>query len=257
MTPSSARTWTEGFTVGTAERNACMATPLRKSSVGRPPYCSRRIVPMNFRQYSALCGAANRSSAARPSKSARTVRESWSRSPCLRLRMPTEPALAHQRLRATSPPGNRPIRRCGTARRGFGTLSDNLPEAAIFRYGVHPAGQRWFEVISAGIERLAGIPPEEILRDPAVLFSALLPEDRERLSASMFPLDRSASFEAELRYRHRASGETRWALVRPCRAVAPMARLRGMACNSISLSARTPNRKCGCSPPQSRMREKA
>ena len=94
-------------------------------------------------------------------------------------------------------------------------LGDNLPEGAIFRYREDLDGSRHLEFVSAGIERLIGVPAAEALHDFAAVHRLILPEDLERYQAAV---DRSRQqllrFEIELRHRHRTTGELRWALLR-------------------------------------------
>ncbi len=94
-------------------------------------------------------------------------------------------------------------------------LGDNLPEGAIYRYREDLDGSRYFEFVSAGIERLTGVPAAEILRDSAAVFRLIVPEDIERHQAAIVrSREQLARFEIELRQRHRATGELRWALLR-------------------------------------------
>ena len=94
-------------------------------------------------------------------------------------------------------------------------LGDNLPEGAIYRYREDLDGSRHFDFISAGIERLTGVPAAEILRNSAALFRLIVPEDIERHHAAIArSREQLVRFEIELRQRHRTTGELRWALLR-------------------------------------------
>jgi PAS domain S-box-containing protein len=94
-------------------------------------------------------------------------------------------------------------------------LGDNLPEGAIYRYREDLDGTRQFEFVSAGFERLTGVPAAEILRDSAAVFGLIVPEDTElHRSAVARSREHLARFEIELRHRHRITGELRWTLLR-------------------------------------------
>ncbi len=94
-------------------------------------------------------------------------------------------------------------------------LSDNLETAALYVYSHDVQGQPHFEYVSAGIEKLAGIDPEDVLHDAATLHSLILPEYRPRLIEWEMKSKRDlVSFEMEVRQRHAMTGEIRWALLR-------------------------------------------
>ncbi len=94
-------------------------------------------------------------------------------------------------------------------------LGDNLPEGAIYRYREDLDGTRHFEFVSAGIERLTGVPAAEIMRDSAAVYRLIVPEDLERYQAAVNrSREQLVRFEIELRQRHRTTGELRWALLR-------------------------------------------
>jgi len=95
------------------------------------------------------------------------------------------------------------------------TLSDNLPEGAIYRYRHDIRGEPHIDFISAGIERLTGVPAAEFMADASTMIRNILPEDRNRLNdAIMTSRERLTRFEVEVRHRHRTTGETRWSLMR-------------------------------------------
>ena len=95
------------------------------------------------------------------------------------------------------------------------TLSDNLPEGAIYRYRHDVHGEPHVDFISAGIERLTGVPAAEFMADAAAVIRNVLPDDRERLSAAIVASrERLTRFEVEVRHRHRVTGEIRWSLMR-------------------------------------------
>jgi PAS domain S-box-containing protein len=95
------------------------------------------------------------------------------------------------------------------------TLGDNLPEGAVYRYAQDARGWPHFVYISAGIERLTGVPPAEILRDASAWLDTIEPEDRARLvSAETRSRVTLTPLEIEVRQIHRRTGEERWALLR-------------------------------------------
>jgi len=95
------------------------------------------------------------------------------------------------------------------------TLGDNLPEGALYRYVHDPEGRVRFEFISAGIERMLGVSPEDIVRDAGVLDGTLAPAARRMLAlAEEQSRERLAPFEMELEQRHAITGDMRWSLVR-------------------------------------------
>ena len=95
------------------------------------------------------------------------------------------------------------------------SLSDNLPEGAIYRYCQSIDGQPHFEFLSAGIERLAGIPAAELMGHAATAEESIVPEDRDRLRAAIaVSRDKLTQFEVAVRHKHRATGEVRWSLLR-------------------------------------------
>jgi len=95
------------------------------------------------------------------------------------------------------------------------TLSDNLPEGAIYRYRHDADGKANIDFISGGIERLTGVPAAEFMADAALVDRNVLPEDRDRLNAAILASREGLTqFEAEVRHIHRATGEIRWSLMR-------------------------------------------
>ncbi|HEY2018788.1 MAG TPA: PAS domain S-box protein, partial [Bryobacteraceae bacterium] len=94
-------------------------------------------------------------------------------------------------------------------------LGDNLPEGAIYRYRHDAGGKPHVDFISAGIERLTGIPAAEFMRDAATVVRSVAREDRERLKAAIvLSREQLARFEIEVRHRHGITGEIRWSLLR-------------------------------------------
>jgi PAS domain S-box-containing protein len=95
------------------------------------------------------------------------------------------------------------------------TLGDNLPEGAIYRYRLDANGQPHVDFISAGIERLTGVPAAKFMSDASTVIKNVAPEDRERLTEAIaFSAEHLTRFEVEVRHKHRATGETHWCLLR-------------------------------------------
>lgn len=95
------------------------------------------------------------------------------------------------------------------------TLSDNLPEGAIYRYRHDVNCRPHVDFVSAGIERLAGVAAAEFMADAAEVERSILPEDRERLNAAIqLSREQLTRFEVEVRHVHRVTGEIRWSLIR-------------------------------------------
>ena len=65
------------------------------------------------------------------------------------------------------------------------TLTDNLPEGAIYRYRHDAHGEPHIDFISAGIERLTGVPAADFMSDGATVERTIVPEDRARLRAAI------------------------------------------------------------------------
>jgi PAS domain S-box-containing protein len=97
------------------------------------------------------------------------------------------------------------------------SVSDNLPQMAIFRNCFAPddAFQTHFHYISAGIEGLAGISPDMVLRDAGVLYDLVLPEDLSGLlQAQIHAHNTLTPFEYEMRSRHPDTGAIHWVFLR-------------------------------------------
>ncbi len=95
------------------------------------------------------------------------------------------------------------------------TLSDNLPEGAIYRYRRDADGQPHVDFISAGIERLTGVPAADFMADAAEVERNIVPEDRACLNAAIeLSMERLTRFEVEVRHVNRQTGDIRWSLMR-------------------------------------------
>ncbi len=90
------------------------------------------------------------------------------------------------------------------------TLGDHLPGVAIYQIVQDPNGGRRFTHISAGIERIFGISPAEVLDDPYTLYGLIVPEDLPRVIAAEIEAGRTHGvFDCQFRQRNR-SGQVRW-----------------------------------------------
>jgi PAS domain S-box-containing protein len=87
------------------------------------------------------------------------------------------------------------------------TLSDNLPQGAVYQVLGDPEGRRRFTYISGGVERLFGVTPAEVLADAAALYGLVHEDDRPRLAAAEeVALRDRAPFDCEFRSRTRSGG---------------------------------------------------
>jgi PAS domain S-box-containing protein len=90
------------------------------------------------------------------------------------------------------------------------TLSNNLPHGAIYQVVGDSQGSRRFLYISAGVERLFGVTPEEAMADATALYGLIHEEDRRRLAAAEEAALRDlALFDCEFRSWTRG-GDLRW-----------------------------------------------
>ncbi|VXD22698.1 Multi-sensor signal transduction histidine kinase (fragment) [Planktothrix serta PCC 8927] len=90
------------------------------------------------------------------------------------------------------------------------SLGDNLPNGAIFQIIQELDKSFCFNYISAGIEQITGLKPEDILKEPSLLMSQILPEDYSVWQQKMEEAYQNLSlFDAELRQQV-TSGEIRW-----------------------------------------------
>ena len=95
------------------------------------------------------------------------------------------------------------------------TLGDNLPAGAIYRFCQDANGKQYIDFISAGIERLTGVPAAEVTHDVMAAFGTIPPEDFERMKAAIaLSHEQLTRFEVEVRHIHRKTGEVRWSLLR-------------------------------------------
>jgi len=92
-------------------------------------------------------------------------------------------------------------------------VGDNLPQSYMFRY-TRTADGPCFLYVSAGVERMHGLKPQDVLRDARCLMNQIDREDLEQLAKLEEESRRALSdFAMELRITC-ASGESRWMAVR-------------------------------------------
>lgn len=93
-------------------------------------------------------------------------------------------------------------------------LSDNLPDSALYQFTHDADGTPRFLYISAGIERLTGIRPEDALRDASLVLRQFLLEHRSTLLETEAKSARELSdVDLEVAIR-RSDGEVRWMRMR-------------------------------------------
>ncbi|MBE9178576.1 PAS domain-containing protein [Oculatella sp. LEGE 06141] len=93
-------------------------------------------------------------------------------------------------------------------------IGDNLPNGAIYQICQELDGLHHFTYFSAGIERISEVKPEEILQNPAVLFSQVLEEDQAKLDEAIENAKRYQS-PIDLQIRKRTpSGRLVWSHLR-------------------------------------------
>ncbi len=89
-------------------------------------------------------------------------------------------------------------------------LTDRLPDSAVYQYTHEADGSVRFHYLSAGIEALNGVRPEEVLQDAGALHRQFLPQDFRRLMQAEEQSARDlADFEIEAPMR-RTDGQVRW-----------------------------------------------
>jgi len=94
------------------------------------------------------------------------------------------------------------------------TISDNLPGGMVYEFEFGAGGEPRFKYMSAGVERLFGLPLEDARRNPGRLYNAIHPKDRQRLQEAQEASFRSGvPFNAEVRV-VRPDGETKFLQMR-------------------------------------------
>ncbi len=92
-------------------------------------------------------------------------------------------------------------------------IGDNLPGGMIYQVMLGPDGKRRFTYMSAGVERLHGCKPEQVLGDPSLLYNKVSGEDIERMiEEEKISIGRMSRFDMEVRFRS-ASGAEQWSRI--------------------------------------------
>jgi len=96
------------------------------------------------------------------------------------------------------------------AHRQLQRLGDNLPGGYVYQVLARPDGTRRFTYLSAGVEQVHGVKPEEALKDPMAIYG-LSPEDEQRRVAALELRSKHdlQPFSTEVEVRG-PSGEPRW-----------------------------------------------
>ncbi|BAH74369.1 PAS domain S-box protein [Solidesulfovibrio magneticus] len=94
------------------------------------------------------------------------------------------------------------------------SLSDNLPQGMVYQLDSGSDGTiRHFTYLSAGVMKLHGVSPEQVLADANILYNQIIEEDRAVLAERENQAIQSKStFSAEVRMKM-PSGEIRWHLL--------------------------------------------
>ncbi len=93
-------------------------------------------------------------------------------------------------------------------------LDDNLPDSAVYQYTHESDGSVRFLYCSAGIKKLNGVSPLDVLRDPGILHRQILPDYFEKLvEAEARSAHELSDFEIDLPMR-RPDGQIRWMRLR-------------------------------------------
>ncbi|MCL4860396.1 MAG: PAS domain S-box protein, partial [Caldilineaceae bacterium] len=94
------------------------------------------------------------------------------------------------------------------------TLGDNLPNGFLYQLVTGPHGPERYTHVSAGVERVTGIHPNTLLRDPTALLAQLPAEDVERFARlTSQAMTTGATLDIQFQRRVR-SGELRWSHLR-------------------------------------------
>lgn len=89
-------------------------------------------------------------------------------------------------------------------------LGDNLPGGVVAQLVTDPDGNARFVHVSAGVERLLGLAPADVIRDASLVYACVVDDDRERFRVEELESRRSLGvFNTETRIR-RPDGEERW-----------------------------------------------
>jgi PAS domain S-box-containing protein len=91
-------------------------------------------------------------------------------------------------------------------------LGDNLPSGIVAQLVTDPDGSTRFVHVSAGVERILGLSPADVMRDSSLVYASIAEEDRERFRAAELESRRQLTvFNTETRV-VRPDGEERWLL---------------------------------------------
>lgn len=91
------------------------------------------------------------------------------------------------------------------------SLGDNIPGGAIYQFLAPVDGPPRYAYVSAGIERLLGIPSELVLADANAFSRMIVDEDRVRITNAQMESARQMSvFDCEFRLRVGGAGEIKW-----------------------------------------------
>ncbi|WP_321504871.1 PAS domain S-box protein [uncultured Methanoregula sp.] len=94
------------------------------------------------------------------------------------------------------------------------SLADNLPLGMVYQVERDPDGKQRYVHVSAGVEVIHEVSPEDVIRDPMVLYSQIFPEDFQRVREAEEHSHMTMSFfSTEARIRT-PSGKERWVLLR-------------------------------------------
>ncbi|MFZ2643301.1 MAG: PAS domain S-box protein [Verrucomicrobiia bacterium] len=90
------------------------------------------------------------------------------------------------------------------------TVGDNIPGGALYQLLLPSQGQSRYTYISAGFERIFGIPVENIMNDPWAFWDLIVTEDKRHLEEVQERCARQMTvFDCEFRQRT-ATGEMKW-----------------------------------------------
>lgn len=115
-------------------------------------------------------------------------------------------------------------------------IGDNLPDSYVFQYLLDPQGQPRFTYVSAGVARVHGRPPAEVLRDAHCLLDQMDPDQRQLYAAAEAESAAGLKdFQMELRVRL-PDGQQRLILVhsRPARTTEGLVRWDGIVTDVTS-----------------------
>lgn len=94
------------------------------------------------------------------------------------------------------------------------TISDNLPDGALYQLKHSKDGSFHFPYISAGIERLLGVNPEAVVIDARSLFSLTHREDLERIFIAQIESEKYLTPFEQIHRQYSVTGELKWLLLR-------------------------------------------